>query len=133
MANENSINLSDIDLDKIDLASLKKLADAANAKFENRKQGELKNMVSGWLADAEAVGYSAAEVMAELRARLPGQAGTPAGKRGRAPRADKGATAAPKYKGPHGELWSGRGQPPKWMKPLLATGKKKEDFLISNS
>lgn len=133
MAQENGINVNEIDLDKIDLASLKKLADAASAKFENRKQGELKNMVSGWLADAEAVGYSAAEVMAELRARLPGQAAAPGAKRGRAPRADKGATAAPKYKGPNGELWSGRGQPPKWMKPLLANGKKKEDFLIANS
>ena len=130
----NGINLNDIDLDKIDLASLKKLADAASAKFENRKQGELKNMVSGWLADAEAVGYSAAEVMAEVRARVPGSAGATSGaKRGRAPRADKGATAAPKYKGPNGELWSGRGQPPKWMKPLLASGKKKEDFLISKA
>jgi len=133
MANGNGINLNELDLDRIDLATLKKLADAASEKFQNRKQGELKNMVAGWLADAEAVGYSAAEVMAELRARLPGQAAASAGKRGRAPRADKGATAAPKYKGPNGELWSGRGQPPKWMKPLLASGKKKEDFLITNS
>lgn len=130
MANDRSIDLNDIDLDKIDLASLKRLADAAAAKFQNRKQGELKSLVSGWLADAEAVGYGINEVMAELRSRQPGQAGT---KRGRAPRADKGATAAPKYQGPQGELWSGRGQPPKWMKPLLAAGKKKEDFLISKA
>ncbi len=132
MTNEKGLNVNEIDLDKIDLATLKKLADAASEKFQNRKQGELKNMVSGWLADAEAVGYSATEVMAELRARLPGQ-GAAAGKRGRAPRADKGGTAAPKYQGPNGELWSGRGQPPKWMKPLIAAGKKKEDFLISKS
>lgn len=132
MAHDNAINVNEIDLDRIDLATLKKLAEAASEKFQNRKQGELKNMVSGWLADAEAVGYSATEVMAELRARLPGQGGAPAVKRGRAPRADKGATAAPKYQGPNGELWSGRGQPPKWMKPLLAAGKKKEDFLISH-
>lgn len=128
MANEKGIDLNDIDLDKIDLATLKKLADAANEKFNNRKQGELKTMVTGWLADAEAVGYSTADVLTELRSRQPGQ---PGAKRGRAPRADKGATTTPKYQGPNGELWSGRGQPPKWMKPLLATGKKKEDFLIS--
>lgn len=123
-------NVNDIDLDKIDLASLKKLADAASEKFNSRKKGELKTMVSGWLADAQAVGYSAADVMAELRGRASGQ---PGGRRGRAPRADKGTSPPPKYKGPNGELWSGRGQPPNWMKPMLAAGKKKEDFLIAKA
>lgn len=128
MTTDKGINLNEIDLDKIDLATLKKLADAASEKFQHRKQGELKTMVSGWLADAQAVGYSPAEVMDELRGHLPGQTGT---KRGRSPRADKGATAEPKYKGPNGELWSGRGQPPKWLKPLLAAGRSKEEFLIA--
>jgi DNA-binding protein H-NS len=127
MANGKGAALNDIDLDKIDLASLKKLAEAASEKFNSRKKDELKHMVAGWLADAQAVGYSAADVMAELRARS-GQGG---GRRGRPPRADKGTTTPPKYKGPNGELWSGRGQPPNWMKPYLAAGKKKEDFLIA--
>jgi DNA-binding protein H-NS len=35
-----------------------------------------------------------------------------------------------KYRGPNGEEWSGRGPHPRWMKPLLAKGKTKEDFLI---
>jgi DNA-binding protein H-NS len=35
-----------------------------------------------------------------------------------------------KYRGPGGEEWSGKGPAPKWMKPLLAKGKKKEDFRI---
>ena len=126
-----NININEIDLDKIDLNSLKKLAEAASEKFNSRKQGELKTMVTGWLADAEAVGYSADEVLDEVRARVSG--GTSGGKRGRTARADKGTTAAPKYKGPNGELWSGRGQPPKWLKPLLAAGKKKEDFLIAHA
>ena len=127
MANEKGIILNDIDLDKIDLASLKKLAEAASEKFNSRKKGELKTMVAGWLADAQAVGYSAADVIAEMRGR-PGSTGA---RRGRPPRANKGTFTPPKYKGPQGELWSGRGQPPNWMKPFLAAGKKKEDFLIS--
>ena len=122
------MTLNEIDLDKIDLASLKKLADAASEKFNSRKKGELKTMVTGWLADAQAVGYSAADVMAELRGRVGTQTG---GRRARSPRADKGSVTPPKYRGPKGELWSGRGQPPNWMKPFLAAGKKKEDFLIS--
>ncbi len=68
MANGKGATLNDIDLDKIDLASLKKLAEAASEKFNSRKKDELKHMVAGWLADAQAVGYSAADVMAELRA-----------------------------------------------------------------
>ena len=39
---------------------------------------------------------------------------------------------APKYKGPNGELWSGRGPNSKWMKPFLEQGKTKEDFLIAS-
>ena len=36
----------------------------------------------------------------------------------------------PRYRGPNGEEWSGRGPSPRWMKPFLAKGKTKEDFLI---
>ena len=36
----------------------------------------------------------------------------------------------PKYRGPNGEEWSGRGPAPRWMKPYLTKGKTKEDFLI---
>ena len=37
---------------------------------------------------------------------------------------------APKYRGPNGEEWSGRGPAPRWMKPFIAKGKTKADFLI---
>jgi DNA-binding protein H-NS len=36
----------------------------------------------------------------------------------------------PKYRGPNGEDWSGKGPAPRWMKPFLAKGKTKQDFLI---
>ena len=32
--------------------------------------------------------------------------------------AKKSANLAPKYKGPNGETWSGRGAPPKWLTDL---------------
>jgi hypothetical protein len=38
------MNIENIDLDKIDLATLKKLADSASEKFQKRKQNELKDM-----------------------------------------------------------------------------------------
>jgi DNA-binding protein H-NS len=43
----------------------------------------------------------------------------------------KGKKVKPKYRGPGGKTWSGRGLPPKWMAEALKTGKSKEDFLIA--
>lgn len=37
---------------------------------------------------------------------------------------------APKYRGPNGETWTGRGRPPRWLTGLEAGGKKREAFLI---
>ena len=39
-------------------------------------------------------------------------------------------TVAPKYRGPNGEVWSGRGLTPKWLAALIADGKQKEQFAI---
>ncbi|MCB2000810.1 MAG: H-NS histone family protein [Rhodoferax sp.] len=41
-----------------------------------------------------------------------------------------GTTVAPKYRGPNGETWSGRGLMPRWMSHLVDQGAKKEDFAI---
>lgn len=37
----------------------------------------------------------------------------------------------PKYRGPNGELWTGRGVMPRWMKALTEQGRPKEAFLIA--
>ena len=42
----------------------------------------------------------------------------------------KGMKVAPKYRGPGGELWSGRGLKPRWLTAELKAGKKVEDFAI---
>lgn len=41
-----------------------------------------------------------------------------------------GIPVAPKFKGPNGETWSGRGLAPRWLSALIAQGQKKEDFAI---
>ena len=43
----------------------------------------------------------------------------------------KGYKVAPKYKGPHGEKWSGRGRNPRWLTLAMSEGKQLEDFLIN--
>ena len=39
----------------------------------------------------------------------------------------------PKYRGPQGQEWTGRGTVPKWLKDLLVDGKTREDFLIDQN
>ncbi len=38
---------------------------------------------------------------------------------------------APKYRGPNGETWTGRGLTPKWLSTLIAQGRAKDSFLIA--
>ena len=45
----------------------------------------------------------------------------------------KGKKVAPKYRGPDGETWAGRGATPRWLKAAIKDGKKLESFLIDKS
>jgi DNA-binding protein H-NS len=45
----------------------------------------------------------------------------------------KGKKVAPKYRGPGGETWAGRGATPRWLVAAMRGGKKREDFLIDKS
>ena len=45
----------------------------------------------------------------------------------------KGKKVAPKYRGPDGETWAGRGATPRWLKAAIKDGKKLESFLINKS
>jgi DNA-binding protein H-NS len=45
----------------------------------------------------------------------------------------KGRKIEPKYRGPDGETWAGRGAQPRWLATALKSGKKLDDFLIEKS
>ena len=45
----------------------------------------------------------------------------------------KGIKVEPKYRGPNGETWAGRGATPKWLTALMKEGHKRDEFLISNA
>jgi len=45
----------------------------------------------------------------------------------------KGRKVPPKYRGPSGETWSGRGEKPRWLAASIKGGKKLDDFLIDKS
>jgi DNA-binding protein H-NS len=45
----------------------------------------------------------------------------------------KGRRIKPKYRGPKGETWAGRGARPRWLVAAIKEGKKLNDFLIDKS
>src|SRR5262249_1980286 len=45
----------------------------------------------------------------------------------------KGRKVPPKYRGPGGETWAGRGEKPPWLVAAIKRGKKLEDFLVEKS
>ena len=45
----------------------------------------------------------------------------------------KGTKVAPKYRGPDGDTWAGRGATPRWLAAAIKEGKKLEDFLIDKA
>ncbi len=45
----------------------------------------------------------------------------------------KGKKVPPKYSGPSGETWAGRGVKPRWLVAAIKSGKKLDDFLIDKS
>jgi DNA-binding protein H-NS len=45
----------------------------------------------------------------------------------------KGRKVPPKYRGPSGETWAGRGARPSWLVAAIKGGKKLDDFLIVKS
>jgi DNA-binding protein H-NS len=42
----------------------------------------------------------------------------------------KGTKVDPKYRGPNGETWAGRGARPKWLAALMKQGHKMEEFSV---
>src|SRR5215467_4732490 len=45
----------------------------------------------------------------------------------------KGRKVPPKYRGPSGETWAGRGARPRWLVAAIKRGKKLDDLLIDKS
>jgi DNA-binding protein H-NS len=44
----------------------------------------------------------------------------------------KGRSVPPKYRGPDGETWSGRGMKPRWLSAAMKGGAELEDFAIAS-
>ena len=47
--------------------------------------------------------------------------------------AQKGCKVPPKYRGPGGETWAGRGARPRWLSALIRQGRKLDEFAIDKA
>src|SRR5437660_5674402 len=45
----------------------------------------------------------------------------------------KGRKVPPKYRGPSGETWAGRGARPRWLSALIRQGRKLDEFAIDKA
>lgn len=122
---------------------------------------ELKQKAEDLMRQAEAarkaeIGAALADIKAKMKVygiTLEDLGGKPSATRGRRPgsgksiKADKGIKKAEKAKAPKtrkpvaakyrntetGETWTGRGKPPKWLAALEASGRKREEFVVSSA
>lgn len=100
------------DLSVTELQALRKRVDA---EIDARREGAKADLLSRMRKEAEALGLSFEEVVK--------------GARPRQKRSDAGIKLKPKYIGPKGETYGGRGPTPAWLKALEARGHKREKYL----
>jgi DNA-binding protein H-NS len=105
----------------IDMSSLQELLkqqQELNAKIEKARQDERNNALSNIKKIADEAGLSLDDIKTVFS--------------GSTAKVKSGATRSPapiKYRDDHGNVWSGRGAPPRW---LVSTGKPKEFFLVKD-
>jgi DNA-binding protein H-NS len=97
---------------------------AKQSKFASMSVEELLTMRD----DINQVLSSKATDLEKQIARLHGANGRAVGVKGKGVR--KGTKVAPKYRGPGGVTWAGRGARPRWLVAELKKGKKLEQFAI---
>ncbi len=115
-------NLVDI---QSQIQKLQKQADDIKAKEFDRT---LKDI----LVQMSAFGISVRDIQLAAKGQGGSKKGAALKKPGKsaAKKSVKGKAVAPKFRGPLGEAWSGRGLMPRWLSALVAQGKRKEDFAV---
>jgi DNA-binding protein H-NS len=110
-----------LDFSKYSFAELLKIKKNVESEVKSRQVHEVEELRAKVSEVAQTLGISAEELL-----KLPSAPARPGARKAKYARGKQAA----KYRGPGGEEWSGRGPAPRWLKPLLAKGKTKADFLI---
>ena len=106
-----NLNVSDLDA----------LIKAATDRKNDQLAGARASFVDEVKARAASLGMSLMELVGQGPAKATtGKANTDSARK----------SSAAKYKGPNGEIWSGRGRPARWLTDLEATGRKREEFAV---
>jgi DNA-binding protein H-NS len=111
--------------------NLKKMSVAELAALRNEVQAALVAKIEAEQASLQ----GQLDGLSRLaNAETPRRRGRPAGKAAGAAKPSNGrrrtGKVPPKYRGPKGELWTGRGRSPRWLAALEADGKKRDSYLI---
>ena len=104
-------------IDNLSLADLKELISRAERLISAKKDEAKAETISKLKALASAEGFSFDELIGR-------------GSGSRRQRSDKGVKLRPKYMGPNGETYTGRGPTPGWLKALEGKGHKRERYLV---
>lgn len=92
---------------------------------------EFDKTVRDILATMQAFGITTKDLQAASNKGGKARAAKPAKQpRTKSAKSNAGVPVAPKFRGPNGETWSGRGLTPRWLAALEAQGSKREDFAI---
>lgn len=103
------------------IAKLQKQASELKAKEFDKTLQEI-------LAKMDAYGITLKDLQAAMSKGVAGR-----GRKAAAPKKKShlaGAKVGPKYRGPDGQTWTGRGQAPRWLADLVSQGRSREEFLI---
>lgn len=112
-------------VDQMGLSELVQLRDVVNRALF-KKIGEERQTLSARLAEIETLWDGAGETI---------RSGDEASKGAKPARSSSrhalaGKKVVPKYRGPNGEAWAGRGLTPRWLAELESKGESREQYLI---
>ena len=94
------------------------------------KSREFDKTIREIVAKMQAFGITVADLRQGKKRPQKATSGAAAKKTKAGRTAKPAAVVQPKYRGPNGETWTGRGLPPRWLAALIAAGAAKESFLI---
>ncbi len=117
------------------LIDIQSQIEALKKQAEEIKANEFQNTLKDIVAKMQAFDITIKDIIAANPALAGGVASRPRVKQvgikpARAARKSSNPVAA-KYRGPNGEVWSGRGLMPRWLSSLVENGHDKESFAVT--
>jgi DNA-binding protein H-NS len=114
-------------LESLNIGELRRVITFAEARIREREASEKAATREELQKLAQERGFSMTDLFGELAPHAATKRGRKSGESGKSERAPVEA----KYRGPNGELWSGRGRMPKWLHAAEAEGQPRDSFLIN--